>query len=218
MELWFSYSPSDFLLFSADTYWRLFERVNADLWPLPVVSTAVLLLLMLWVWRGVRGSRTTLFLALAVALFIVSEAFLAARYQPINWAISYLRPLFWVEALGLVAASIWLARPSDGLRHRFGFGFLVLAAFYPLIGFLAGRPLAQAEVFGLAPDPTMIAALGVLMLFQRSLATFALSLIPLLWLAVSALTLHTMEEPVWMVTAGVVIVGAVGVLVRGVAK
>ncbi|MEM8796434.1 MAG: DUF6064 family protein [Pseudomonadota bacterium] len=215
MELWFSYSPSDFLLFSADTYWRLFERINADLWPLPLFTIPVLVLLAWWVWRGRRWSLTALCVVLAAALLIVSEAFLAMRYQPINWAVAYLRPLFWVEALGLVAASIRLAQPSGGARRWLGFGFLALAAFYPLIGILAGRLWAQAEVFALAPDPTMIAVLGALMLLRSTLAAIALALIPLLWLAVSALTLHTMEEPVWMLTVGIAVVGAVAVLVRG---
>ena len=30
MEEWWSYSPDDLLLFSANTYWRLFELVNGD--------------------------------------------------------------------------------------------------------------------------------------------------------------------------------------------
>ena len=40
MSEWWSYSPSDFLLFSARTYYRLFEIHNAALWPAgsPVIA------------------------------------------------------------------------------------------------------------------------------------------------------------------------------------
>ena len=37
----------------------------------------------------------------------------------------------------------------------------------PLVGLLAGRSLLQAEYFGVAPDPTATATLGVLLLARR---------------------------------------------------
>ena len=57
------------------------------------------------------------------------------------------------------APSISTWRRSTGLGL---FGFAVLG--YPWIGVMLGRPLSQAEVFGMAPDPTAIGTLGVLLL------------------------------------------------------
>ena len=48
--------PSDFLLFSPRTYYRLFELYNAAIWPLQIVAlaagVAILLLCASQAWRG----------------------------------------------------------------------------------------------------------------------------------------------------------------------
>ena len=38
MSEWWTYSPENFLMFSARTYYRLFERHNAALWPGHIVA------------------------------------------------------------------------------------------------------------------------------------------------------------------------------------
>ena len=63
----------------------------------------------------------------------------------------------------------------------------------PLIAPLAGRSWVQAEVFGVAPDPTAIATLGVLLAAERPL--WGLLAIPLLWCALSGATLWAMGSP-----------------------
>ena len=35
---WLNYEAADFLLFSAEVYWRLFELENTALWPLPAIA------------------------------------------------------------------------------------------------------------------------------------------------------------------------------------
>ena len=45
--------------------------------------------------------------------------------------------------------------------------FLYALAIHPLIAPLTGRPWTQAEIFGLAPDPTAIATLGILLAADR---------------------------------------------------
>jgi hypothetical protein len=56
-----------------------------------------------------------------------------------------------------------------------------------------GRPWLQAELFGVAPDPTAIATLGTLVAARRP--HWELLVIPLLWCAVSGTTLWTMRSP-----------------------
>lgn len=66
---------------------------------------------------------------------------------------------------------------------------------YPLGGLLAGRPLSQAEVFGMAPEPTALASLGLLLASgqppSRALR-YLLAIIPTLSLLVGAATLWSM--------------------------
>ncbi len=51
----------------------------------------------------------------------------------------------------------------------------------------------QAEVFGVAPDPTVVATLGVLVATDRT--RWELLVVPLLWCAISGATLWTMQAP-----------------------
>ena len=47
MSEWWTYRPSDFLMFAPDTYWRLFELHNAAWWPLGLLANVLVLALSL---------------------------------------------------------------------------------------------------------------------------------------------------------------------------
>ena len=88
-----------------------------------------------------------------------------------------------------------LAFDRRDLAARLGLLIAVVGlVVYPLLPPLFGRPWASAEVFGIAPDPTAIAALGVLLAASSGLVPLLLA-IPLLWLLLSGLTLHAMGDP-----------------------
>ena len=99
-----------------------------------------------------------------------------------------------------------LHRRARGLTRAVGcalFGGALVV--HPLIAVLAGRPWRQAEVFGLAPDPTVLATLGLLLLARPDItarkagraSSFAWLLwpIPMLWCLVSGATRWTMAAP-----------------------
>jgi hypothetical protein len=70
-------------------------------------------------------------------------------------------------------------------------------AAHPLLAVVSGRPWPQAEVFGLAPDPTAIATLGWLLWTDRAsrgtrLLTGAARAVAIAWCAISGATLLTM--------------------------
>ena len=85
--------------------------------------------------------------------------------------------------------------PRQGRSAWFGIGLLAAALVWPVLAPLDGRPWSEAEVIAIAPDPTAIATLGLLALAERSRWTALLCAAPVLWLAVSTLTLVTMD--VW---------------------
>jgi hypothetical protein len=104
---WLSYRPSDFLMFSPRTYWRLFELHNADWWPLQGLALALGIAGGLAVQRGGVAAQRLVASGLAVAWAFVAWAFLVQRYATINWAAIGLAWLFAVQALilaGLAAA------------------------------------------------------------------------------------------------------------------
>jgi hypothetical protein len=81
----------------------------------------------------------------------------------------------------------------------------------PLIGPLVGRDWKQAEIFGVAPDPTVLATLGILLTVGKW-PRWGIMIIPLIWCALSGATLWTMGSPdAWVMP--VAALGALGVAV-----
>lgn len=193
MSEWLSYRPEDFLLFSEPVYWRLFERHNAALWPAPLAAVPASAFLLYAAWRpSLAGSRLA-GMVLAGAWLSAGLLFLGQRYAAVNWAATYVVPFFVAQAV-LVAALGWrgaFAAVRPGLPQMMGMALLVWAAcLHPLLPLADGRPIAGAEPFGIAPDPTAMATLGLAVL-SRSRWRSVLLPVPLLWCLASWLTLDT---------------------------
>lgn len=211
MSEWWTYRAEDFLLFSPRVYWRLFESHNAALWPLHVVTLAAgLAIVLLIAWRpGIRARWVALILAML--WIFVGWSFLWNRYATINWTAAYIAPAYFVEGALLLAASLSGAlafekrRPGDWIAYLI-LGFALLGQ--PLLAPLQGRGWASSEVFGIAPDPTAMATLGVLLLARGRLVPWLLP-IPVLWCLLSGLTLQTMGEPqAWAPAAALALTAA----------
>jgi len=211
---WLSYSPSDFLLFSAEVYWRLFELENAALWPLPALASPALFLALAFMAARPRIGRRLLAILLSLVWLSVGWHFLWQRYQPINWAVAYAAPAFWAQAAlwGLVAfGPVRAPAPLAGLRGWAGAALALAAlAAYPLLAPLAGRPLSAAEIAGIAPDPTAVFGAGAAVLAVPSRRRWLLLIVPVLWLLASAATLLTLGSAQgWLVLAAAIVILAV---------
>lgn len=213
---WWTYRPADFLMFAPGTWWRLFELHNQAWWPAQVLLLLAGCAVVVGLWRAHRGSLRAATVLLALAWAFVAWAFLWQRYAAINWSATGFAWGFAAQSVGLLVLA---TRPSLSLearpaRRRAGLGLLLWAVLaHPWLAPVLGRPWVQAEVFGLAPDPTAIATLGVLLCAaagtpaaRRLLGVLRAG--ALLWLAVSAATLGTMgSAQAW------VLLGAAGVAV-----
>ncbi|MBX6368454.1 MAG: MFS transporter permease [Rhodospirillales bacterium] len=198
MSEWWTYRLSDFLLFSPRTYYRLFELYNEAVFPAQFGAFALGLAILVLSRRGnARADRLAAALLAGLWLF-VALAFHAARYATINWAASWFAAAFAVEAALIAWAGAVREAPVLRTDHDWG-GRVGLAIFVfalcvlPLVGPLIGRPWSQIELFGLAPDPTALATLGLLAGSKKP--RWFLLAIPLLWCATSGATLWTMEAP-----------------------
>lgn len=196
MSEWWTYRPSDFLLFAPRTYYRLMESYNAELWPAQVVAVAAALLLVVVAWRrSVHGGRLVA-LGLALAWAFIGWRFHWHHYASINWAAFHFAVAFGVQAALLVASAF-----RDGLRYdvpaatarRYaGLALVIIAlAVQPLAALMLGRPTGQLEAPVLFPDPTALLTLGLLLVAGR--AHWSLFPVPVLWCLVSAATLWTMN-------------------------
>ena len=209
MSEWWTYRLSDFLMFSPRTYYRLFELTNAELWPLQIVMIAAGLAALWLVWRDAHGRIVAI--GFAAAWLFVAWAYHFERYATISTGAPYFAAGFALQAVLLA----WCALRRDGLRFdpqpapARWIGLALAAAsvvLYPLLAPLLGRPWAQAEVFAIAPDPTAVATIGALLPAKGRIAW--LLALPLLWCAVSALTLWTMDAPDAAVPAAAFVLGA----------
>lgn len=209
MSEWWTYRLSDFLMFEPRTYYRLFERINGELWPAPLLALALGVALLALAWRG-RAPRAALLL-LVPAWLTVAVAFHWQRYAPIN----FLAPGYaWASVLEgalLLAAATgrakWLSVGTDRTPDRLGLALLTGAVLLqPLLGPLHGRAWQGVELFGLAPDPTALATLGLVVALR---GPWALLVIPVLLALASGATLWAMDAPDAWVTPVVAVVGVV---------
>jgi hypothetical protein len=195
MSEWWTYTVSDFLLFSPSTYFRLFELYNAAIWPLQLAAVALGLAIAVLLVRG-KGARAIAAI-LATAWAWVAVAFLARRYATINWAAVYFAWAFGLEAALLAwigfAGRIRAARPS--FRARAGFAIFAAAiVVWPLAGPLWRGGWRRAETFALTPDPTAVGTLGALLALEVR-RRWRLMILPVIWCVISGATLLAMKAP-----------------------
>jgi hypothetical protein len=201
---WWTYRPADFLMFSPRIYERLFESVNAAWWPAQplLVGAGLAWLALRWRMPTAPSSRSArgAALMLAACWALTAWVFLLERYAPINWAATGFAAGFALQALSLAlaAAAGHLGGRASGPRAAAGYAIGLWALVgHPLLPLAFDRPWRQAEVFGLAPDPTALATLAFLLLVRGDTRSAGwrlrlLWIVPLAWCALSAATLATM--------------------------
>lgn len=195
MSEWWSYGLRDLLPFSPQIYYRQFELFNAEWWPLPLLTLAGGIAMLLLSLHRPASIRPVLAI-LAVCWLWPAWAFHWQRYAAIHLAGGHFAVGFAIEALLLPGLAFWHGRPHaetvSKLQRHTGIGLCAFALLvYPWLGLLQGRSLAQAEIFGMAPDPTVLATLGFLLMAGRGF--WLLAPIPLAWCAVSGATLWAMQ-------------------------
>lgn len=207
MSEWWKYHISDFLLFSPRTYYRLMERYNEAVWPGQFATLALGVVILALLCRPAPQRRRIIAGVVAALWAFVAVAFLWKRYARINWAATYFAWLFAIEAALLATLTFRLSRDFAG---RVGVGlFLFSLVVYPLLAPLLGRGWRQAEAFGVAPDPTVLATLGLLLMVERPPRWWT-QVVPLAWCLMSGALLWAMGSPeVWiLVMAAILVLGA----------
>lgn len=204
MAEWASYQLSDFLMFSAASYYRMIEFYQHDLWPgqLAIVGALVFALAR---WRqGVQWPAVAL---LAFGWLFVGAAFFYDRFSEIFLAAPYLAIAFVLQGLLLSLAlfkpqapRLTFESPST-LRFLAARALLIVAVvIQPALAPLAGRSLLSADMVLVTPDPTVGATLALLLLARA--APWWLYPIPMLWCVFSGLMLYALEAPAyWLMPA-----------------
>jgi hypothetical protein len=168
------------------------------IWPAQLFALAlgVVILVLL---RSKAAWQGRIILAILAGFWLwVAWAYLWERYDTINWVARYFAIGFGLQATLLLSRGVFHA-PSFQLgfdpASRVGLGIFLFAVFlHPLIAPALGRPWTQAEIFGIAPDPTVIGTLGLLLMTEQRVA-WELFVIPIIWCAISSAILWTMTSP-----------------------
>lgn len=199
MDEWWTYGIADLVLFTPETYFRLFEFYHRDWWPVQLVcmAMAVAMLLCLWL-KPAHGGRVIAIL-LAAGWAWVGWAFLHSRFAPIHWVAAWYAVAFFIQALLLFVCGV----SRRGVEFEIGSSaraysgvFILLGALLlmPAAAHLFGREWLQAELFAMTPDATVLATLGLLLLVKGCVAAW-LAVIPLAWCFLSGATLWVLEAP-----------------------
>ena len=206
-----SYTLSDLLMFSPEVYFRLFVLYNQALWPVHGIVALLTLAVVALTRRPSAAASRTVAGLMALSWAAIAWFFLQQRYAEINLAAPWFAAGFGLQAI-LWAGVAVAGRPRFGWAQdrdgATGLVVLVLAAVVlPLLGPLSGRPWTGIELFGLAPDPTALGSLGLL-LMARGRGAGGLAIVPVLWCLVTGLTYLAMDEAVGLVTAVLGVVAA----------
>lgn len=171
--------------FTIEQFLAVFATYNAAIWPFQIAAYGVVVVALWAVF--VPQSRLV---RLAFALMSILWAVTGIGYHLMFFAmINPIAPVF--AAFFVLQAVLFLAsaaRPED-LQLRLGRDFRSIAglatlsyalAIYPILGIWAGHGLLKGPMFGVAPCPTTIFTIGML-LIARGRWVIWLSIIPILW-------------------------------------
>jgi hypothetical protein len=199
------------LPFSRSDFFAVFGHYNLTIWPAQVVAYALgILLLAAMLVRTRHAGRLC---AGGLALF---WAWNGIAYQILHFgAINQLAPFFGAVFVAQSAAFAYLGvirndfRPefAGDIRSWLAFAMMLFAlVFYSLLGLLLGHRWPETPIFGVAPCPTTIFTLGILII-DRGRFRKLLAVVPLAWSAVggSAALLLTVQEDYSLLIAGVLV-------------
>lgn len=207
--------------FTQEEFFAVFAAYNAALWPLPLLTYLLgFAAVGLTVWRSRRATATIL-IAIALMWLINGVAYHWTFFAGINPIARGFGILFVLQALLLVGVS--LVSPSFRItaqrdaRTVLGLGLAAFAMIvYPVLGGLAGHAYPAVPVFGIAPCPTTIFTIGILLMGTWRVAKWLL-VIPAVWAAVggSAAVLLDVPQDFGLIVALLITVGfAIAVALR----
>lgn len=201
------------LPFTVEQFFAVFAAYNAAIWPAQLVAYGLGLAAVAALWRPQPTGMRIVFAVLAVFWAWTGLAYHLMQFSAINPAARLFALMFVAQAILFAAAAAsagirFELRPS--LRSVLAFALIVYAlAVYEALGALAGHGFMKGPLFGVAPCPTTIFTLGVLMLARGRWVPW-LAVIPVLWALVgsTAALLLAVPEDLGLAAAAAALLGA----------
>lgn len=188
------------LPFEASTWLAILGQYNTAIWPLHGIGALLALVAVGLVVSGSRAAGRVIGLLLGVLWIWTGVAFFGGSLAPFHFASEWLAGVFVAQGLMLVFALTLMGQARFGWPGGLaGSGAIVMIIYalagYPLLDLaLTGTPWAQLQYVGVAPGPTMLLTLGLLLLVQPR-PPLVLAIIPLLWALVTGYMAWGLDLP-----------------------
>lgn len=202
--------------FTISDFLAVFAAYNAAIWPFHLVAYGLGLMVLTAVARPRPDAVRLAFAALAILWVFTGIGYHLMFFATINPIAPAFAAFFVLQGILLLASAI---RPGDlrlELEHDLPSiaGLVTIAyalAIYPVLGIWAGHGLMAGPMFGVAPCPTTIFTLGVLMI-ARGTWVIWLSVIPIMWslIGLAAAIQLGIPEDMAMPVAGMFLAGTLG--------
>lgn len=198
------------LPYSAEVLYALYGQYNQAIWPIQILFLVLAGTVLALILRPWRLSGRMVGVTLVLAWLWAAIAFHWQYFSLINFSAGIYAVLFGVQALLIAWNCVARGGPVFYRHHDLtgavGVAVMVCAVMlYPTLDWLAGYSWPQWRLFGIAPGPTALFTLGVMLLAQCR-ARLMLAAIPVLWIAIetwSAWILGMPQDLALAVVAGI---------------
>lgn len=194
------YSAADLVPFSAEAYTHMLSAINHRLWPLPVLTCALTLLILLLA----RHRRLVLALRLLAILWLgCGLLFFVGSYATLNWAGGDMASACYVQGglLLLISGTRPAAQHACAATQTIGRMLAISTLLWPVLALLPATPATAAQFAGLHADPTALLTLGIACMTLRGWRLWMVSGLPLIWGLWTVTTLHVLDLTIaWLTT------------------
>jgi len=196
------------LPFTTEEFFAVFARYNTAIWPAQIGAEALGLAALILLFRSGPLASRVICLILAAFWLLMGTGYHLLFFTRINTLAYAFGLLFVAQAAllfveGMIRRQITFRAEADW-RTCLAWALIGYAlVIYPLIGLLGSHPYPMTPLFGVAPCPTTIFTLGLLLL---SNASWRLFVIPLVWSVVggSAAVLLAVPQDYGLILAGAI--------------
>jgi Family of unknown function (DUF6064) len=189
------------LPFTVEQFFSVFVAYNAAIWPAQIIAYTLGLIAVAALWWGGVWRNLVVLGVLAVMWAMNGIGYHLLFFTPVNPAARVFALAFVLQAIIFAAVAIGSNDLRFETRSSFrtyaGLSFIGYASIiYGFLGYWTGHGFMSGPMFGVAPCPTTIFTLGVLILMRGRLVNW-LAIIPVLWSAIgtsAAIWLEVRED------------------------
>jgi Family of unknown function (DUF6064) len=171
--------------FTIEEFLRVFAAYNAAIWPLQIIAYAVGLLAVASLWQSWLRANWIVPVILALLWACNGIGYHFMYFSTINplakgFAVFFISQAILFAFVAMSANKLEFVLALN-VRSAAGIALIVYALLiYPILGIFAGHGLMAGPMFGVAPCPTTIFTIGILLLARGNWVLW-LSIIPVLW-------------------------------------